>query len=214
MTRVAIIAPTLGRPGSIAPLVANVARTTPGPAHVVFVCDPDDYDTIAAVDAAGADQIRAGGCYSRKINIGAEVVSDELVFLGADDIRFRSGWLERARERLEAGAMVVGTNDLGNPRVIAGEFATHFLVRRAYLEWRQIDGEPGILHEGYRHCFCDDELIATATKRGVYAMASDSIVEHMHPDWGKAEYDEVYRYGKRTFRADRDLFRSRMRLWS
>lgn len=109
---------------------------------------------------------------------------------------------------------VVGTNDLGNPRVIAGKTATHSLVTRAYVGEHGTVDEPGkVLHEGYQHNFCDTEFVETAKRRGAWAFAGDSVVEHLHPHWSKGDDDETYRRGQAGFEVDRRLHARRRRLW-
>jgi hypothetical protein len=109
---------------------------------------------------------------------------------------------------------VVGTNDLGNQRVIVGEHATHSLVSRAYIARGSIDDPSRLLHEGYSHCFVDDELVATARARGAWVFAHDSFVEHLHPAWGKGPADPTYAAGARSFAHDRRLHRARSVLWT
>jgi hypothetical protein len=108
---------------------------------------------------------------------------------------------------------VVGTNDLGNPRVTSGEHATHLLIRRSYVDehgasW---DGPKTVCHEGYRHWYVDDEIVTAAKQRGTWAMALGSVVEHLHPMWGKGEPDEVYLAGQASAKADAELFQARCR---
>ena len=125
------------------------------------------------------------------------------------------GWLSAALARLAPGIGVVGTNDLGSPRVMAGEHATHSLVTRSYAdEFGTID-EPGkVLHEGYVHEFVDDELVATARFRSAWAFAVDSHVEHLHPCWGKAPMDRLYAGQSERIRAGRKLYDRRRHLWA
>ena len=70
--------------------------------------------------------------------------------------------------------------------------ATHSLIRRTYIDdpggW--LDGPGIVLHEGYSHNFVDEELCGLARKRRVFRFAKNSIVEHLHPHWGKAEMDK------------------------
>ncbi len=136
------------------------------------------------------------------------------MFLGADDLRFHRGWLAAAQAALGPGIGVVGTNDLGNPRVMAGEHATHFLVTREYADRGLIDGKPGLLFEGYAHEYCDDELVGTAKHRGAWAFAEGSRVEHLHPTYGKAPMDASYAAQRQRMRASVVLFRQRRRLWT
>jgi hypothetical protein len=107
---------------------------------------------------------------------------------------------------------VVGTNDLGNARVMAGEHATHLLIKREYIDevgasW---DGPGVVCHEGYRHWFVDDEIVSAAKQRNEWGMALASVVEHLHPLWGKSEDDDTYRLGVRYQAADGKLFRKRL----
>ena len=211
--KVALLIPALNRPQNVEPLVRSALDNTPD-CRVVFICDWKDAVTHKAARAANADVYGHSGRYSEKINRAVRYVTEPYVFLGADDLRFHPGWFEAAEAKMVGPVQVVGTNDLGNPRVVAGQHSTHFLVKTRYADEGTIDGEPGLLHEGYIHNFVDDEFLGTATKRGVYAMALDSIVEHLHPDWGKAPDDEVYAIGKRTFEQDRLHWRHRHLLWS
>jgi hypothetical protein len=133
------------------------------------------------------------------------------VFITGDDVRFKPGWLDHAQTVAKDVYNVIGTNDLGNPRVMDGQHATHMLIRRSYVDsfgasW---DG-PGILaHEGYRHWFVDDEIVTVAKVRATFISAADSIVEHMHPGWGKAPNDELYELGQSYAVQDRALWQER-----
>lgn len=216
---VAILVPVLRRPHRVAPLLASIEAATPEPHRVLFIASPGDTDELAAVEGAGADSVvldeaPGRGDYARKINAGYRASSEPLLFLAADDLRFHAGWLAAAMAQLGPGIGVVGTNDLGNSRVMAGEHSTHSLVTRAYVEEFGTIDSAGVLCERYEHNFCDDELVATAKTRQAWAFAADSIVEHLHPSWGKAERDEVYRRGQAHFHADRRLFARRARLWA
>lgn len=136
------------------------------------------------------------------------------LFIVGDDVQFHAGWLDHAQHTAKAtGADVVGTNDLGNPRVISGEHATHLLISLAYIEQQGAswDGPGVVCHEGYRHWYVDDEIVTAAKQRGVWASSLGSIVEHMHPLFGKADDDEVYRIGQRRSGRDAAVFRDRLK---
>lgn len=213
----AILVPVLRRPHRVRPLLDSIEAATPA-ARVLFIADPDDHAEIAAVGAAqevpGIDLLILAGNYAQKINAGVRHTTEPLIFLGADDLHFHPGWLEGAKRRLSSPVGVVGTNDLCNPRVIAGEHATHFLVARWYAELGTID-EPGkLLHEGYPHEYVDNELIGTAKHRGAYAHAADSLVEHLHPLAGKAPMDDLYAAARRRMRHGQRLYQRRRRLWT
>lgn len=223
MSGVAVLIPVLARPHRVAPTVASLTASLKWtPARAVFLCSPGDDDEIAAVRRCDADlEVVAWplgrGDYPRKINHGFRLAADrgyEWALLAADDLHFHPGWLEAAlRAHARTGCCVVGTNDLGNRRVIAGRHATHSLVHRDYLACGTVD-EPGrILTERYAHWFCDDEFCQTALWRRTFVAARDSVVEHLHPAWGKADDDDTYRKGQATIEEDRQLYESRKWMW-
>jgi len=215
---VAVVVPVLQRPANAAPLVASLRATT-ADAAVYAVCQcGDDPDTAAAWLDAGAEGLDSGerGSFAAKVNIGYAKTTEPWLFLCGDDVRFHPGWLGNALVVAGRTADVIGTNDLGNPRVVAGAHATHLLVRRVYVDafgggW---DG-PGVLaHEGYRHWYVDDEIVTAARQRQVWAMARSAVVEHLHPAWRKAEMDPVYALGQVHAAADRQRYLARLAVYS
>lgn len=212
-----ILVPMLGRAHHVAPLVESIRRTCD--ARVLFLVTPDDDEVDAAIDEVGGERLeveyRQRGDYARKINAGYRATTEPLMFLAASDLRFHPGWFEAVTAKLGPGIGVVGTNDLGSPRVMAGEHSTHSLVTRAYAdEFGTIDQRGAVLHEGYVHEYVDDELVGTAKHRGAWAFAAESHVEHLHPDWGKAERDAMYADQRRRMSRSADLFKRRRRLWT
>lgn len=160
------------------------------------------------------------GDYARKVNWGAHravSMGFDWFLLAADDVQYHPGWARAALAAHEStGALVIATNDLGNPDVMAGKYATHPMAHRSYLASGVVDDPEGRLlyHTGYWHEGCDVEFAATARSRGTYAFAADSIVEHLHPLWGKGEDDGVYADIREHVEADRALLRRRKRLWA
>lgn len=214
----AIIVPMLGRAHRVVPLVESIRAATPA-ARIVFCTTPGDDDVVRAVDALGLERFTVGryqtGDWARKINTGYRFTSEPYLFTGADDLHFHAGWYGAALAQLGPGIGVVGTNDLGAPRVMAGQHATHMLVTRAYAdEFGTIDGPGAIAAECYPHEYTDDEIVGTARYRGAWAFAVDSHVEHLHPDWGKAPTDDMYRGQRDRMRRGRRLFQIRQRRWT
>jgi hypothetical protein len=210
---VAVLVPVLNRPHRVTPTLAAFTATAPG-ARVLFLADPDDLPEQRALHDAEADHALITGGYAAKIAAGVRLTTEPLVFLAADDLIPLPGWYDAARALLVGGVEVVGVNDLIPRRPGRERHATHFLMTRSYAERPCIDGTPGPLHHGYDHSFVDDELIATATRRGVYAYAENAHVQHLHPMTGTAADDTTYRKGRARFRADRQLFHRRSRLWT
>lgn len=213
----AILVPMLGRAHRVSPLLESIDTTTPG-CRVLFLLTPGDYAVLAAVKDAGREYLTVDrqpyGDYARKINTGYRNTTEPLLFTAADDLHFHPGWFEVATAELRPGIGVVGTNDLGNPRVLSGQHATHFLVARWYADLGTIDQPRAIFHEGYPHEFVDDELIGTARLRNAFAMAMGSHVEHLHPDYGKAPSDAMYSEQGQRMRKGSARFKSRRRMWT
>ena len=219
LPRIDVLIPLYRRRHHIARVIASVYDSSKWERiWPVFILTEDD----AAVrwDIAEHRQLfhvlpgpRQPGDFARKINLGAQESDADWVFMGADDLAFHHGWAEKALAvAAKTGARCIGTNDLGNPRSKAGQTSTHTLVHRSYLADGTIDERGKLLHEGYSHNFVDDEFVATARRRGEFAMALGSNVEHLHPDWGKGIRDEVYELGVKDFAADRRLWNQRRRL--
>ncbi len=210
-----LLIPVLRRPQNAQPLVDSIHRNTCVDHQVVFICSADDEAEIAAckVTNAHVEMIDRDG-YAEKINHGAWLSGADFVFLGADDLRFHLGWdIEAIRVWDTTGMPVIGTNDLGNPSVMAGKHATHSLVHHSYLAQGTIDDTTKLLHEGYAHNWVDTEFVETAISRAAFDFAKESHVEHLHPIWKKGVNDPVYALGRERYHDDRRIFMRRRPLW-
>lgn len=215
---VVILVPILHRAHRVVPLVESIRATCT--ARVLFLVSPGDTAVHAAVDRVGEQRIVVAqyryGDYARKINVGVGATTEPLVFTAADDLHFEPGWLAAARAAMTDDTGVVGTNDLGSPRVMSGEHATHFLFARWYIERHGTIDEPGkAMYEGYPHEYVDDEVVETARARGAYAFAPGSHVRHLHPDWcPDVPRDALYAGQRRRMQMGRPMFHRRRRLWA
>lgn len=215
---IAILVPLLGRAHQIDPLLTNIAAATSTPHRVVLICSPQD-DTRQAARASDADTIvvpwspgRAD--YARKLAAGYLATDEPWLFQGASDLVFHPNWDLAALKAAKAkGRGVVGTNDLGNPLVKRGRHSTHSLISRDYIETYggTADGTGLIFSEAYDHQYTDNEFIETARRRKQFIFARNSIVEHLHPHWGKAETDPTYEKALRRTKQDMQLFMARRR---
>lgn len=226
-TELIIIVPVLGRPNSVHRLVEDIiAATDDVDFQIVFVSTTGDVDEWHAVETERARRdvtIRhltmrptRIGDYAKKINFAISSFDAPWYFLGADDLHFHSGWFSSAMfAHNQTGCRVVGTNDLGNSRVQAGDHSTHTLVHRDYVALGTIDDPTRLLHEGYGHCYVDDEFIQTAIHRDEFVSVTSSVVEHLHPNWGKADRrnDKAYEISRRSMGAGRQLFLKRREKW-
>lgn len=212
--RALVIVPVLNRPANAKPFMESLRAST-GMADAVAVADEDDILTIAAWQEQGVDVLKGREhTFAEKLNRGyrERMNGTPWLFMVGDDVQFYPGWLDHAEWMADSfKAKVVGTNDLGNPRVIAGEHATHMLISAEYIKdqgagW---DGPGVVAHEGYRHWFVDDEIVTAAKQRGVFMPALGSIVEHKHFLWGKSSVDPTYEEGNRHATEDRAVFEKR-----
>lgn len=208
---VAIIVPVLQRPGRVRPLHDSFRATTSwDDARMYFVAQRSDTEERRAIEAVGIDPILVEDTdrsWAKKINQGYLHTVEPWLLLGADDLCFRPGWIDVVRARLMTHPGVIGTNDLGNPSTIAGTHSTHPLVRRRYATiCGTADERCRVVHDGYDHNFPDTELVATAKRRDLWIHASDCVIEHLHPAWGKAKSDPIYALGQRRMEQDRALF--------
>lgn len=211
--RTAVIVPTRFRAKNAQRFMESLRAST-GLVTAYAICDDDDPEGVEAWSAAGAEVIVDDVVtFARKVNLGYQKTSEPWLFLVGDDVRFHAGWLDQAQHVADMwGCDVIGTNDYGNQRVMRGEHATHMLIRRSYVDevgasW---DGPGVVAHEGYRHWYVDDEIVTAAKLRRQWDMALGSIVEHMHPLFGRGEDDETYRVGQSFAEADREIFLARL----
>jgi len=217
---IAVLVPVLDRPERVGPLVASIEAASTLVTRIVFLVSPADDVQLAACLATDAMTVVVpfaleGGDYARKINYGVELTDEPWLFQAGDDLSFHRGWDREAMRLAERPtAHVIGTNDLGNPMVRSGAHSTHSLIRRAYIEEQGTIDEPGkALHEGYWHCWVDNELIETAKSRNAYFAARRSCVEHLHHIWRKGTDDATYRRGQERYTVDHRLFQRRRPLW-
>ena len=215
-----VIVPVLARPGNAKPLFDSLSASG-ADARITFVCTGGDKAQIRACEATGANVIVVGwkagpGDFAKKINEGFRRTDSEHFFMGADDIDFAPGWDTAAFLQMRGRVAVVGTNDKANRQVMSGEFGTHCLISRAYIDEQggTFDKEPGVvLHEGYDHNYVDRELCDVAKARRAFAFASRSIVSHRHPLWKTASWDPTYRKALARFHEDQLLFGQRTAAW-
>lgn len=213
LDEVDVIVPVLHRPQNVAPFMQTLRAST-GLARAWFVCERSDSEQHAEVERHGGRVLREDGSFATKVNYAYRKIKSDApwIFITGDDVLFRPGWLDHAQFVAHTyGGQVVGTNDLGNPRVTRGDHATHLLMAREYIDthgggW---DGPGVVCHEGYRHWYVDDEIVNAARQRNVWQMALGSVVEHMHPIWGKAANDDIYELGQSAAESDAAKFHER-----
>ncbi len=215
-TPVGVIVPVLGRPEHADPFMASLRAST-GLATAYAVVERGDWGA-EAWRASGAVVVDHDGdgpephTFAEKVNAAYQRTTEPWVLLVGSDVRFHPGWLDHAQYAAKcSGCAVIGTNDLGNPRVLRGEHATHMMIEREYIDevgasW---DGPKVVCHEGYKHWYVDDEIVTAAKLRSTFVAALASKVEHLHPIWGKGVNDSIYAMGQAHAEDDRKVFDAR-----
>lgn len=215
---VAIICPLYGRPERTAAFVEACEAAATGPQDVVLVVNAGRHHDYAAAIATNAIVLSTGprrpGDWARKVNLAYRMTDHPLMALCGDDVRPRRGWYDEVVNAYNQGWGVIGTQDLGNRRVIQGFHSTHPVVARWYATQHGTIDEPGIVvPECYGHNFVDDELVETAKYRGAWTFCNGAVLEHLHPNWHKAPPDDVYRLGMSSWDDDRNMFERRRCMW-
>lgn len=207
--RCAVIVPVLHRPKNVHPFMASLKAST-SLATAYFVCEPNDTTEQDEVRKHGGKVLLHPGTFAKKANHGYRNTTEPWMLLVGDDVMFRPGWLDRALRAASGDRFsLVGTNDMSG---LARDLATHPLVRRSWVDEHGASWDgPGVMcHEGYGHCFVDNEWTEVAKRAGVFIQAPDAVIEHFHPIFGKAADDPIYRKGYSTYDADQRLFHSRL----
>jgi hypothetical protein len=214
----------LNRPANVQPLVESFLDGCPDTAELTFLVEETDVEEWAAIDALRESTPDAVGrvftttcgpathTWPQKINKGYRVTDADWYLCAADDVRFHAGWWDATATLRDVPRIgVIGTNDLGNPRVIEGSHTCHPLVRREYAELGTWDQPNTIACEQYQHWYVDNEIVITARMRRAWAPCPEAVVEHLHPYWqpDKIMWDATYAHGEANATHDLETWQAR-----
>lgn len=213
MSVLAVLIPTVHRAEKLQPLLDNIAQATAVPHRTYFIAETDDPATKEALWSLTGEHMavfgRFGSC-ARAMNAGVQASTEPYLFTGNDDLMFHPGWAEAALRELHPPTMAVGTND-GHGRMTC--FA---MVSRPVLQQHSgVFDQPGTLyHPGYASQYVDTEFADYAKHRGLWGEARESITEHLHHDFGKADPGHPnYVKAKATLDGDRATYERRRAAW-
>lgn len=213
-----VLIPTFGRADRLSSVWDNVRWGSHTDPKITFIAEYEDCASIEVLKGSGLPYILNTGPrnYAGAINTAYRQSEADFLFCGSDDLNFHDSWDLELLKHVDDWFEVYGTNDLFNPYVLSGVHATHYLVRREYLNKTggMIDvGAGSFLNDAYDHNFTDTEFVWTAKARARFKPVLTSVVEHNH--WGarKAQKDPTYLKGLAKYHQDRELYMSRRHLW-
>lgn len=207
---IAIYIPTLGRDDKLPDLVENIHKTTNNDAwyHIYFICEKG-HDAAKKLEGKHVTVFTGDfGSPAKAVNYAFTKTSEPYFIFANDDFKFHQNWAFNALSKMTDGISVVAIND-GDPRQTT-QWGTITLVKRSYID------DPGgtenkgeVFHEGYKHNFVDTEFWQRAAARRVVEIAKDSLIEHLHPAFGKGDADGGYQKSGDTMAQDSELFAQR-----
>jgi hypothetical protein len=215
--RVSVIIPSAGRPKQCRACVDQLLKTTEGwDVECIVIAEPLGLDASHLNQYAKLfhrdPRMQLRVCQDHKgpvrgWNYGAELSVGQFLVFGADDLNWHDGWLAIA---LDAMNGIRGRNGLVgfNDGITNGNReATHFMMSRDFC----IEYHGGVLaFPSYYQYYTDVESWHRAKKADRYRWAFQAKVEHMHPQWDKAERDATYDLSSPKFGEDKTIFTRRL----
>ena len=205
-----VLCPSRGRPSQAEELLETFVQTRRGNASaILFVVDADDPTADDYPDAATVILDPPPGNMATALNtsamhpaIGMSGDWDILSSVG-DDHRFLTpGWDVAIEEvlRTRGGGFAYG-DDMGQgSRLPTGVFISASIIRA--LGWMALPG--------CRHLYIDNAWKALGEVSGRLFYLPNVKIEHRHPTFGKAEWDEGYKRvnSSVTYAHDQEVFRA------
>ena len=199
MADLAVIVPTVNRADMLEALVDNIHEATKADHRIYLVMEYDDEESLEVAKSLDTvDVIGDYGSNAAAVNAGYHASEEPFVGIVNDDCWFTNGWDTAALGHLSDSVHIVGINQ-GD-----GTCKCFFMVRRSYIEKESgVYDRPNTLFHTYVSQFPDTEFAEYAQSRGVWAEALDSVVEHRHWVFGKADPNHPnYRKAVDTFPVD------------
>jgi len=215
--------PILNRPEKIKKVYDYFSERTGGLEEIIFLPDESDLASISILKELGYAYLispkilRLGvQTYASKINYAFKNSSLNFFMYAADDVIPQPNWFNILLKKFNSNPTlgVLVPNDNLTLAVQEGRGAPHAVIKREYVNRFGGASFPGsgiLMHEGYRHAFCDTELMEVAKKRNSFLYVPESVVIHNRPPLGDENNDEVYKLGLKTWKEDMVEFETRMK---
>lgn len=188
---ISLVVPSRGRPAALRQMIASAETTADDPDQVEVCVRADDDDDLAAYqqvyDLPTHWCIAKRGVMANAWNDGAAAAHGDILMMAADDLRFRTqGWDTAVRQAVEKVhdriVLVYARDGHADERM-----ATHPFVTRKWVDAVGRFTAP-YFESDYVDLWLHD--VATRIDRAVYL--PDVLIEHMHPSFGKGEWDRTH----------------------
>lgn len=172
-------------------MAETVADTIEGDVELVLVIDPDDehtYENVAWPIPTVKLVTGEREWPPVKWNLGVSAAQGDILFLGQDDVAFRTnGWdttIEDTYANLSDPYWLVYTrNGHQDQRLATYPFLTRpWIDTLGYMVWDAVVGD-----------FCETWVFDIAKQVGRTRYLPDVLIEHLHPAFGKADEDQTHR---------------------
>jgi hypothetical protein len=211
-----IYIPTFGRADKLQAVADNLKENTKSDYNLYWCVEEHDTESIDKALATGATIVinTRKPTYSDALQCIYEVTDEEIFLWGNDDFYFLPNWDEQPMEMMkDENIGVLGLHD-GNPKT---RYWSISLVRRKYItEQSGVVDMPNRVLYPYHHNFVDDELTATAIKRGVWSHCEAPCILHQHHSFkwlGDFPHDETYAKNDKHVAIDAETYNNRIHLW-
>lgn len=202
-----IIVPTRSRPHNV-PKVLNTWKETGAFRHadLIFAYDDDDpnldlyRNAVLGSDAHGYTMQRWMPLVP-KLNHVAMIQAglqwrEAIGFAGDDHLPRSDGWAQKYLEQLrKMGAGIVYGNDLHQGQNLCTEWAMTKNIVNALGKMVPADVD---------HLYSDSSVLELGNATGTIQYMPDVVIEHVHPMWKKAKWDQQYQdvNSKQQYRKD------------
>lgn len=209
-----IIIPTRNRAKLLLPRLKTIFDNTPElrneKAELIIAHDEDDKETHEllahefALVWAPASQPFELPCI--KWNNAAKIAQGEWLVTMSDDSEPEFLWLESALDSLNYGFLALPDGVTG----ARNRFFTPLYM--ATREWLKKYHGGVLVIPKYKSWYADIETAQRAHRSHSYILAGRSVVAQLHPTFGNAPDDEMYRLGRTRHEEDKRIFEQREKL--
>lgn len=183
---IAILCPTRGRPGRFSQMMESAVKTARNKFEVLAYVDEDDpcrddYEATWANVLVGP-RINLGPSYE----VLRKKTDADILMMGADDLLFRTKNWDLLVEAATPKDLisVVSFEDGGN---FGSKEDGHPFIGRGFIEAIGCITSPNLGHS------CIDNWVVEIAKKAGCFRRLDLLIEHIHPKYRKAEWDQTYK---------------------